>query len=234
MASAVGPSDEQLRNVDQSAPHDQFITTGGRPADPKETPVFELGIPGTERHLEMHPKEDQARIVNPNGTQRPIGEVRDQVLGQYEQTKEQAVPLANQATTSAANQAQEVAEGDSPLEVDEKKKGMMERMRQIRVYCFFSFRIFAYIYVFVPLGQRSGSFDWFFPISSDAIFVPFFQDNLNERIPQDKKDSAKDNYERGKHFLTEEYFPEERRDQFIFRGKKVCLPVGLCIPPFRF
>jgi len=234
VASAVGPSDEQLRNVDQSAPHDQFITEGGRPADPKETPVLDVGIPGTERNLQMHPKEDQARIVNPNGTQRPIGEVRDQALGQYEQAKDQAVPLANQATNNAASQAQEVAEGDSPLEVDEKKKGMMGRMRQIRVYCFFSFRIYAYIHVFVPVGQRPGSFNPFFPISSDANLVPFFQDNLNERIPQDKKDSAKDNYERGKHFLTEEYFPEERRDQFIFRGKKVCLPLGLRIPPSRF
>jgi len=51
------------------------------------------------------------------------------------------------------------------------------------------------------------------------------QDNLNERVPQDKKDTAKDKYERGKHFLSEEYFPEERRDQFIFRGKKVGLPL---------
>lgn len=133
MASTVGPSDELLRNVDQSAPNDQFITTGGRVAGPNETPVFETAIPGTGKTLEMHPKEDQARLVDPDGTQRPVGEVRDQALGQYEQAKDQAA-------TSAASQAQEVAEGDSPLEVEEKKKGMMGRMRQIRVYCFFFFQ----------------------------------------------------------------------------------------------
>jgi len=133
VASTIGPSDEQLRNVDQSAPHDQFVTKGGRVADPNETPVLGVQIPGTDRTLEMHPKEDQARLVNPDGTQRPIGEVRDQVLGQYEQSKDQAVPLANQATTSAASQAQEVADADSPLDVDDKKKGMMGKMRQIRV-----------------------------------------------------------------------------------------------------
>lgn len=38
-------------------------------------------------------------------------------------------------------------------------------------------------------------------------------------MPQEHKDRV----ERGKKFLTEEYFPEERRDQFIFRGKKVSL-----------
>jgi hypothetical protein len=48
---------------------------------------------------------------------------------------------------------------------------------------------------------------------------------LSERIPQQHKDKAQDNLERGKHFLTEEYFPEERRDQFIFRCKKACLLV---------
>jgi len=37
-------------------------------------------------------------------------------------------------------------------------------------------------------------------------------------IPQQHKDKAHDHIERGKAFLTE-YFPEERLDQFIFRGK---------------
>jgi hypothetical protein len=166
VAATIGPSDEELRNVDQSAPNDQFITKGGRVADPNETPVLEVQIPGNETTLEMHPKEDQARMVNPDGTQRPIGEVQDQALGQYEQAKGQAVPLAMQVKTSAVSQAQEVADTDSPLEVDEKKKGMMGRMRQIRVECFFSSRIYAYIYVFLLVGQRPGSLNWFFPRSS--------------------------------------------------------------------
>jgi len=97
---------------------------------------------------------------------------------------------------------------------------------------FFSLKIYAYIYVFVLVGQRSGSLTRFFSRFSHSKPFFFFQDNLNERIPQDKKDSAKDSYERGKHFLTEEYFPVERRDQFIFRGKKARLP--LRIPLFRF
>ena len=132
-AATIGPSEDQLRNVDQSAPHDQFITKGGRVANPNETPVLEMKIPGTERTLEMHPKEDQARLLNPDGTQRPIGEVRDQAMGQYEQAKDQAVPLANQATTNVVSQVQEVADADSPVEIDEKKRGVIGKMRQIRV-----------------------------------------------------------------------------------------------------
>ncbi|KAK2464849.1 hypothetical protein APHAL10511_003148 [Amanita phalloides] len=49
------------------------------------------------------------------------------------------------------------------------------------------------------------------------------RDNVLDRIPSEHKDKAQTHFERGKKFLTEEYFPEERRDQFIFRGKKVII-----------
>ena len=47
------------------------------------------------------------------------------------------------------------------------------------------------------------------------------QDEVADRIPQEHKDKAAHHYEKGKKFFTEEFFPEERRDQFIYRGKKV-------------
>ncbi|KAI5993190.1 hypothetical protein EDC04DRAFT_2872684 [Pisolithus marmoratus] len=49
------------------------------------------------------------------------------------------------------------------------------------------------------------------------------RENIAERVPQEHKDKAQEHYERGRKFLTEEYFPEERRDQFIYRGKKVII-----------
>ncbi|RPD56928.1 hypothetical protein L226DRAFT_573722 [Lentinus tigrinus ALCF2SS1-7] len=47
------------------------------------------------------------------------------------------------------------------------------------------------------------------------------RDNLTDRVPQEHKDRVNEHYDRAKRVLTEEYFPEERRDQFIYRGKKV-------------
>ncbi|TFK83404.1 hypothetical protein K466DRAFT_665853 [Polyporus arcularius HHB13444] len=47
------------------------------------------------------------------------------------------------------------------------------------------------------------------------------RDNLTDRVPQEHKDRANDHYDHAKRVLAEEYFPEERRDQFIYRGKKV-------------
>jgi hypothetical protein len=46
-----------------------------------------------------------------------------------------------------------------------------------------------------------------------------FRSAVSGKIP----DEHKDRVERGKKFLLEDYFPEERRDQFIYRGKKVIL-----------
>jgi gas vesicle protein len=44
--------------------------------------------------------------------------------------------------------------------------------------------------------------------------------SVTERIPDEHKDRARDHVERTKNFLREE-FPEERRDQYIYRLKKV-------------
>ncbi|KZT70697.1 hypothetical protein DAEQUDRAFT_667430 [Daedalea quercina L-15889] len=49
------------------------------------------------------------------------------------------------------------------------------------------------------------------------------RDQLNDKIPQEHKDRANDNLERAKNFLNDEYFPPERRDQFIYRLKKVVI-----------
>jgi hypothetical protein len=48
-------------------------------------------------------------------------------------------------------------------------------------------------------------------------------DNLTDRVPDERKDQAREKRDRAKEFLTEEYFPEERRDQFIYRAKKVVI-----------
>lgn len=50
-----------------------------------------------------------------------------------------------------------------------------------------------------------------------------FRNGLSDRVPQDHKDTAQEKLDRAKHFFSEEYFPEERRDQFIFRFKKVIM-----------
>jgi hypothetical protein len=47
------------------------------------------------------------------------------------------------------------------------------------------------------------------------------QNGLSDGIPQEHKDAVRDRIEQGRKVLAEEYFPEDRRDQFIYRIKKV-------------
>ena len=51
---------------------------------------------------------------------------------------------------------------------------------------------------------------------------------LRDRVPQHHRDKAHKLFDRAKTFLDEEYFPKERREKFIYRGKKVRLAV-LCL-----
>lgn len=49
------------------------------------------------------------------------------------------------------------------------------------------------------------------------------KDQISDKIPQEHKDKASDHVDRAKQFLSEEYFPPERRDQFVYRLKKVII-----------
>lgn len=50
-AEAARPDQERLRQVDESAPKDQFVTEGGRTAGPNETPVRTLVMSRFQAHI---------------------------------------------------------------------------------------------------------------------------------------------------------------------------------------
>ena len=45
-----------------------------------------------------------------------------------------------------------------------------------------------------------------------------------DRVPQKHIDNARGKFEDSKRVLSEEYFPQERRDQFLYHSKKICRP----------
>ena len=47
------------------------------------------------------------------------------------------------------------------------------------------------------------------------------KESIIGRIPEEQRDRAKEHQDRITNFFRDEYFPPERRDQFIFRLKKV-------------
>ncbi|THU95239.1 hypothetical protein K435DRAFT_779121 [Dendrothele bispora CBS 962.96] len=49
------------------------------------------------------------------------------------------------------------------------------------------------------------------------------KEGFSSSVPQEHQDKAKSQAQRGREFMTQEYFPKERRDQWIWRAKKVIL-----------
>ncbi|EPQ50351.1 hypothetical protein GLOTRDRAFT_141540 [Gloeophyllum trabeum ATCC 11539] len=179
-ASKIGPDEERLRQVDDTAPNDQFVTEGGRTVGPDETPVLEAKVPGMDATIKQHPRDEpgSGTKVLVNGEEK----TGDQAAREGRERMEE---LRRQGKGQAERQADEIQKevNDTPSDTEEakeKKQGLVDRMR----------------------GMRDG---------------------LVDRIPQQHKDRANEQVERGKTFLRDEYFPEERRDQFIFRGKKVII-----------
>ncbi|KAN0107712.1 Protein of unknown function (DUF4449) domain containing protein [Russula decolorans] len=50
-----------------------------------------------------------------------------------------------------------------------------------------------------------------------------FKNGLSDLVPQEHKEGARNQMEQGRKVLGEDYFPEDRRDQFIYRIKKAIL-----------
>lgn len=126
MSQKIAPTDEQLRNLDRSAPDDEFITAGGRPTEPGETPVPELSVPGTSKTLQQHPKENDPQVVHTAGPKWSIGEAA-------QQAHEDLGDKAGHISTEAGQKVQDYADTDSSQEAEEKKMGMREKMRQMGV-----------------------------------------------------------------------------------------------------
>ena len=144
LAQKIAPTDEQLRDVDRPAPDDEFISAGGRPVGPEETPVPALSVPGTNKTLQQHPNENEPRIVDADGTKKSVGDVSQQV----EERNGELRDRAHQIGAETVDKARDHADTDSPKDVEEKKMGMREKMRQMGVSPLFV----LYPRIYLPIG----------------------------------------------------------------------------------
>ncbi|PCH41878.1 hypothetical protein WOLCODRAFT_137602 [Wolfiporia cocos MD-104 SS10] len=183
VAEAARPDQERLATVDDAAPRDQFVTEGGRPAGPDETPVLEARMPGTDTTVSQHPK---AELGHGATVKHGNGEVKNgaQAFSEGQQRKDELTDRGKEEAYRQKDDTLDAVGGDPIPDNEEdaqvKKNGLMGKIRGVR-------------------------------------------DQMSDRIPQEHKDRVGEHYDRAKQFLSEEYFPPERRDQFIYRGKKVII-----------
>ncbi|KAF8874992.1 hypothetical protein BD779DRAFT_1450453 [Infundibulicybe gibba] len=196
-AGAIAPDADALSRVDDTAPQDQFITRGGRTAGHNETPVPEARIPGTDVKVSQHPREEfgnGARIHDQANDREITGhQARTEAAGHVERAKDEADRARVQGTL-AKEDAKDQARGHAQDVRQGGPEAAEAKKEEADV-------------------KKQGIMDR----------MRGLRDGFSDKVPQEHKDRVNGHYERGKEFLTEEYFPEERRDQFIYRGKKVII-----------
>ena len=91
-AGMIRPDQDRLQQVDQSAPADQFVTQGGRPAGPNETPVAEASIPGVDGAVRHHP--DGGVHIEKDGQKYSVDEAKQKAVQRGQEAANQAVDEA--------------------------------------------------------------------------------------------------------------------------------------------
>jgi hypothetical protein len=205
-ASNIAPPEDRLATVDHTAPNDQFITEGGRIAGPNEKPVLEGKIPFTNKTVKRHPDDEDFKLRHPTGEEQNVGEIREAGREQFESVQDEARRRAG-----GAMEDRDATRHHASAAVDKGKAHAKEALRTGDAHA--------------SDVRESSDPEAELDAKKRGMMgrMKQMKDNIFDRVPQEHKDRASEQYDRGRHFLSEEYFPEERRDQFIFRGKKVIM-----------
>jgi Family of unknown function (DUF5923) len=131
-AETIRPNQDALAKVDQSAPSDQFETAGGSQVGSSETPVPELGVPGSNTAIRHHPvqgaeieHDDQVRSAS-----RAADETRERVAAEAKNTLEY-VFLADLLRYGFDRFDREASNGNA--DADTKKSGLAGRFQNLKV-----------------------------------------------------------------------------------------------------
>lgn len=119
IADVIAPTDDELAHVDEPAPHSKFVSEGGREVGQETAPVLDVNVPGTDANVKQRPGTDDTVIQDTFGNERGTDEV-----------KARAQVGANEAKGKMREEAQEVATTE---EGEKKKKGLIEKMKGVRV-----------------------------------------------------------------------------------------------------
>lgn len=212
-ANKARPDQRDLDQVDKSAPSGEWIGADGKRVGKDETPELQLKGPrGTE--FRMNPKDDpaNAKTVDHHGNERAAGDAYNEASSRANEAKDQAYNQKEQAKGAANDQynqqggqggikdqlrshAEDVRQSDHPLDAARHKKE--EAKNQAR-----------------GAADENTSYDNRGEAKQDA------RNKALNAIPDRQREQASRGIEKTKDFMNEN-FPEERRDQFIYRLKKV-------------
>ncbi|KAF5332450.1 hypothetical protein D9611_005445 [Ephemerocybe angulata] len=217
-AEKIAPPKHKLDRVDEPAPRNQFHTADGRTVGPDETPVLskKVNVQGKEAEVRMHPHEQGGRPMayGDEGEAKPVGDIASEGYQAYHNVQTQGAGLAQEAVTGREHP--DVDQG-----VRQQAHGVTAearlRARETGGLAAEEGRQWEELSDEEKEEKKSGMRSKMREMRDNVKGV------FNEKVPEDKRNQLNENVDGTKKFFTEEYFPEERRDQFIFRLKKVII-----------
>jgi hypothetical protein len=206
VSDTLRPDEERLAKVNHSTPQDQFVTEGGRTVGPDEKPVLEAKLP-FDTSLKHHPDAPQPTVER-RGEARPVGDVIDYGRQQFSDVRGVVDPTTSEAKNIAT---------DPSISVEQKQRDLYGKASETKG------ALTQAADEKIPEDIRDESSGSETKEKGFMNKIRGLRDGLSDKVPQEHKDRLGDEIDRAKTFLSDEYFPQERRDQFIYRGKKVII-----------
>jgi hypothetical protein len=197
LAKAATKAAEAIRPTTEALSHvdkpapEGEFVTEGGRKGTGETPVLDVDIPHTDVHVEQHPHADEP-VVKASQGEEVTG---SQALGEGQKVVQSAKEFTSEVGEQASDQVQHTQKSEEFAETQHGAAGPSSEHSS---------------------EEKKRDLRERFKDVKEGV-----KDIFAERIPQDQKTRVVEHFQSGKDFLTDEYFPAERRDQFIYRGKKV-------------
>ncbi|WVR07478.1 hypothetical protein IAU60_004520 [Kwoniella sp. DSM 27419] len=215
-ADKARPDQEQLDKVDQEAPSNQWIGADGKRLGPNETPEVQVKGPDGS-HVTYNPKDDprDATVRDTEGNERSSGQVYDQAQEkkrEAQQAKEEAKGEARQQAGGMKEQARGHAQDlnqhrDPNASLSQQKDQVLGRANEKTPS---------------DIDTQNGNVNRNTGADKEEAKGQAREkgNQLLNKIPDEHRERAANAMQDTKQFFKEQ-LPEERRDQFIYRLKKV-------------
>ncbi|WVQ99967.1 hypothetical protein IAU59_007110 [Kwoniella sp. CBS 9459] len=226
VADKTRPNQEQLDSVDQEAPSNQWVGADGKRLGPNDTPEVQVKGPSGAQ-VTYNPKDDprDARVVDTDGNERSSGQVYDKAQEAHSQYQNKKEDLKSSAVNTARGQGQEGQQKEQAKgEAKAHAKDLASSRDPNASYSTQKDQILGRANEKTPndvdvqggnVNRDTGADK---AQAEDAARAKGNQ--LLNKIPDEHRERAANAVQDTKQFFKEQ-LPEERRDQFIYRLKKV-------------
>ncbi|KAI9637351.1 uncharacterized protein MKK02DRAFT_36365 [Dioszegia hungarica] len=216
-ADKARPSQQQLDQVDREAPSKQWIGADGKKLGPNDTPELQMkGPDGAEVRYNPKDAPSQAKVTDTQGNTHSAGGLYDKAQQKKEEVRQTAEQKANEQGGSGGikeqlkSHAQDVAGNRDPnASLSQQKDQVLGAAQNKADHA-------------QNQAQSQAQNDSRAPNNAeDAKNQARDKANqLKEKIPEEHRQKISDELHAQKEII-QDAFPEERREQFIYRLKKV-------------